>query len=113
MLSGPKYPVIRLMASEFVPLNNDIIALNCLVPKTGGGNQELTQSYAPPIGLHNINPGELGAVCRTHIRSIIKLEQRHAGEYTDGDISKFSWLAFEAVNRYRKSKGKENVSHSS
>jgi hypothetical protein len=81
--------------------------------RAGDQHQSYTPSYSPPIGLHGMSQEELRQVCLKHIKSVVK-QERHAGEVKHGDISSISWMAFEAVDRYRKSSpGNENVSHSS
>jgi hypothetical protein len=112
MSSGPYYPGICLTAHEFQPINPKFLALDYIEPSTRGTDQhqKYTPSYAPPIGLYGISQDKLRQVCLKHIKAIIE-QERHDGEYTQGDISEVSWKTFEAVNRYRKaSPGNGNVS---
>lgn len=113
MSSGPDYPKINLIVTEFRPLNVEFLAFNVVGPGEGtdGECQRFTPSYAPPFGLHDTSPEDLKSMCLNHIKSIIK-QERDVGEANHGDISIISWKVFEAVNRYRRSSGGTgNVSH--
>ena len=112
MLSGPTYPKMRLTATEFRPLNQKILALKLVASKadTDGQCLKFIPSYAPPFGLYCVRAEELRHICLEHIKAIIEKE-RDVGEADQGDISIISWKAFEAVNRYRRSIGRNgNVS---
>jgi hypothetical protein len=106
MSSGPTYPKMRLTATEFRPLNQEILALNLVASKedTDGQCFKFIPSYAPPFGLDRVSAKELRKICLEHIKAIIEKE-RDVGEADQGDISIISWKAFEAVNRYRRSIG--------
>jgi hypothetical protein len=101
---GPIYENLRLTVTEFLPRNEDFLALNFVGPKddANGQCQRFIPSYAPPFGLHRTSAKELKKKCRNHIMSIIEME-RDIGEATRGDISIVTWKIFEAVNNYRKS----------
>ena len=112
MSSGPNYAKMRLKATEFRPLNQDILVLNLVASKEDTANQclKFIPSYAPPFGLYCVSAEELRNICLEHINAIIEKE-RDVGEADQGDISIISWKAFEAANRYRRSIGRNgNVS---
>jgi hypothetical protein len=114
MSSGPNYPKMRLKVTEFLPLNQDILALNLVASKEDTADQclKFIPSYAPPFGLHHVSAKELRNICLEHIKAIIERE-RDIGEVDQGDISIITWKAFEAANRYRISIGRNgNVSYS-
>jgi hypothetical protein len=113
MSSGPDYPVIDLMATEFRPLKPDFLDFEYVISdeNTGDGLQTFFKSYAPPIGLKGVDPRHLRKICQDHIKSIINRE-RSVGEASYGDTSIIAWEIFEALNRYRRSNPENgNVSH--
>jgi hypothetical protein len=112
MLSGPNYPKIHLRVTEFRPLNQEILALNLVASKENTADQcnKYIPSYAPPFGLCDVSAKELRSICLEHIKAIIE-EERDIGEADQGDISIITWKAFEVLNRYRRSIGRNgNVS---
>lgn len=95
---------MTLTATEFRCRNDEILALDYVIPNKNTNNQyqRFTRSYAPPIGLHEVSPEELRAKCLDHIRCIIN-QKRHVGEASHGDVSMITLKTFEAVNNYRRS----------
>ena len=108
--SGRDYQPIRLTVHEFLPKNREFLSLK-YVGTTSDANEKchkFTDSFAPPLGLHDDDSVDLKKKLITHIKSIIDRE-RDIGEATRGDISMLSWEVFEAINRYRRSSQNKQV----
>ncbi len=101
MSSGPGYPKILLMATEFVPSNREFLSLSYVAHVATADYPRFLPSYAPPLGVYGTGKIDLKKLCLSHINSII--EQGHSPTECElGDTSRISWKVFDAVNRYRK-----------
>lgn len=101
MSSGPDYPKMQLIVTEFVPSNREFLSLTFVEKAATGDDHEFAHSYAPPLGVCDTVKQNLEKICLSHMKSIIT-QSRSLGEIIHGDTSVISWKAFEAVNRYRK-----------
>jgi hypothetical protein len=98
--SGPTYPPIRLVVHEFLPKDQNFLALPQLVTNEINNESRIAVSYAPPLGL-NEPTNAVKQKCLEHIKSIIKSE-RNAGEVEYGETSQISWRVLEAVSQYQR-----------
>jgi hypothetical protein len=101
MSSGPDYPKMHLIVTEFVPSNREFLSLTYVEKAAAGDDHKFAHSYAPPLGVYDTVKQNLEKNCLSHMKSIIT-QSRSLGELLHGDTSVISWKAFEAVNRYRK-----------
>jgi hypothetical protein len=104
--SGPNYPPIRVIVHEFIPANNELLAVHCAPPDISDPKPSIEEVYAPPFGLIDNNGKDrdkLRRSCREHIKVMIEHSQVFPTA-ASGNSAPLSCEIYEVVNRYGQSK---------